>query len=240
MLPVLLAVGGVDHQEIFILDEVIEKRVINGPTGFVGDDCVLCTPLSDVEGFSVIGQNMLKELHCPCAAHDESAHVGDIEEPCPLPGGQVLLHNAPSVPQRHLPACEFHHLGVQGHVSFVENGSLEFAHGSSPFLLVASGRPAALPGDAPAFDEGFQLTQALLNPRRIDARVGQADGEALLSFHGSAKVQSCAHRNAGFVQQSYWRGCSPIQRRLFSSLSRKENLFAFPRWKPESLEPYLG
>ncbi len=188
VLPVLLAVGGVHYQEIFILEELIEKGVINGPAGFVGDDRVLCSALPDVEGFSVIGQDMLKELHCPCPAHDESAHVGDIEEPCLLPGGQVLLHDAASVPQRHFPACEIHHLGAQGHVPVVENGSLEFTHGSSPFLLLTSGRPAALPGDGLTFNEGLQLIQAFLDLLRLDDQVGQADGEVLLSFHGPAKV----------------------------------------------------
>ena len=61
-------------------------------------------------------------------------------------------------------------------------------------------------GDDSAFDEGLELTWTFLDIRCVNAGVGQPDVEVLLAFHGSAKVQPRAHRNAGFVQQSLTEG----------------------------------
>jgi hypothetical protein len=60
--------------------------------------------------------------------------VGNVKKPSPLARGQMLLHNASGIKNGHLPAGEFHDLGAEGHVLFIENGSVKSAHPYSPFL----------------------------------------------------------------------------------------------------------
>ena len=109
VLPVLLPVGGVDDQQVLVLDEAVEVGVVDGAAGRRGDDRVL--RLADVERGGVVGEDVLEERQGVGAAEDEAAHVGDVEEPGAAACRQVLGDDARRVLEGHLPAGEVDHLG---------------------------------------------------------------------------------------------------------------------------------
>ena len=72
---------------------------------------VLGPSVSGVEGFNVIGQDVLQKFHRLGAAYDESAHMGDIEEAGSLAGSQMLFYDTGRIHHRHIPAPKIDHLG---------------------------------------------------------------------------------------------------------------------------------
>ena len=66
VLPVLDAVGGVDHQQVLVLDEAVEVGVVDGAAGGRGHDRVL--RLQRIERLGVVGEHVLEEGHGAGAA----------------------------------------------------------------------------------------------------------------------------------------------------------------------------
>ena len=73
---------------------------------------------------------MLQEAQCASSSDNETPHVGDIEKAGVPARGQVLLHDAAGVVQRHVPAGEVDHPGAQGDMSAVKDRLLRLAHHS--------------------------------------------------------------------------------------------------------------
>ena len=130
MIEVLVRVGGVDHQQIPVLEEPIQVCVVHGAAVLGRDDAVL--GLVQVQCQHVAGQHVLQEGHRVGALHPEPAHVAHVEEAAAVPGEQVLGDDALGVLDGHLPAAEVHHGGARLHVGVVELGPFELAHENPP------------------------------------------------------------------------------------------------------------
>ena len=120
VIPVLLTVGPVDHQQIFLLHKAIEISIVNSPPVFVGDQSVLGTHLTISRASALLVRTCWRNCKCPGTPDDETAHVGNIKKPCTFTSGQMLVHNTSWVKNGHLPAGKIHYLGAQGHMLVVE------------------------------------------------------------------------------------------------------------------------
>ena len=74
----------VDDQQVFILNKAVEVSIVHGPAVFIGDHRVLA--FFDFQGGGIVGQGILEKIKGIGPADNESAHVGDIEQPR-LPAG---------------------------------------------------------------------------------------------------------------------------------------------------------
>ena len=131
---VLVRVGGVDHQEVPVLEEPIEVGVVHGAAVLVGDDAVL--GFVHVQGQHVAGQHVLQEGDRVGALHPQPPHVTHVEEAAAVAGEQVLGDDALRVLDGHLPAAEVHHGGARRKVGVVELGPFELAHKNPPTVFV--------------------------------------------------------------------------------------------------------
>ena len=111
MTPVLFPVGGIDHQEIGIFEKAVEIGVIHRTPLGVGQQGVLA--LARFQCGRVVGQSVLQKPEAFPAGNDKPAHMRDIEQTGPAPGGQVLLQDAAGILNGHRPAPEFDHLGFE-------------------------------------------------------------------------------------------------------------------------------
>ena len=123
VVPVLVAVGRVDDEEVLAVDEAVEVGVIDCAAGLGGHHRVL--RLQQVEGFGVVGEHVLQEGRRAGAAQYEAAHVRDVEEAGAAAGGEVLGDDAARVLDRHVPAAEVDHPGAGGDVLRVEGRAQE-------------------------------------------------------------------------------------------------------------------
>ena len=135
VLQVLVDVGGVDHQQIVVLLEQIQIRVVHGAAVLVGNDAVLGHV--QVQGADVAGQHVLKKFLALGPLNQQAAHVGHVEQAAHLAGIQVLGDDAGGILDGHLPPAEVHHGGPGGHMHVIQLRALQFAHFlSSSFRFV--------------------------------------------------------------------------------------------------------
>jgi hypothetical protein len=62
---------------------------------------------------------VLKKPQGTVSPDNKASHVGDVEKPGPLARGQVFLHNAGWIKDRHLPPGKINYLGFMFHVPFI-------------------------------------------------------------------------------------------------------------------------
>ena len=122
--PVLLRIGGIDHQEVFRLFETVEVGVVDRSAGFIGQDSVLSLPR--LHGKGIIGQGILQEGQGALPGDPEPSHVGDVKEAAGPARGEVLLHNSRFVVQGHLPTPEINHVGPMTLVPGIQSGFFRF------------------------------------------------------------------------------------------------------------------
>ena len=139
---VLVRVGGVHHQQIPVLKEPIQIRVVHGAAVLVGDHAVL--GLVPVQSLDVAGQHMLQKGHRLGALHPQPPHVAHVEKAAAVAGEQMFRHDPLRVLDGHLPAAEVHHGGAGLHMDVIELGAFELAHVDPPVSyldrLAACGR----------------------------------------------------------------------------------------------------
>ena len=131
--PVRCPVGGVDHEEVLARGKPVEIGVVQGAAPVVGDHRVLRE--TGIEGRGIVGQEMLEEGQGAGAADGESAHVGDIEKPRPLPRGQMLLHDPLPILEGHVPAAEVDHRRPEGDVVFVQDRLEQLPHDLPLYII---------------------------------------------------------------------------------------------------------
>ena len=68
----------------------------------------------------VVGQRDLERVERTGTEDPNGAEVADVERHGPVAAGAVLGQRAVGIVERHVPAAERHHLGVQGAVRGVE------------------------------------------------------------------------------------------------------------------------
>ena len=107
-IPILVAIGSVDDQQVLVFAEPVEVGVVDGAAGIRGNEGVL--RLTHLQSTCAVGQHLQKKRLGPLPAHHESAHVRDIEKAAPASGGEVLANDAGFVLHRHVPAAEGNHL----------------------------------------------------------------------------------------------------------------------------------
>ena len=87
MFPVLIPVGRVHHQEVFILFKAIEIGIVNSSSGSIRDEGILGPRCPDVERGRIIGQDMLQEFQGVSTPDDEPTHMRYIKQPRSFSGG---------------------------------------------------------------------------------------------------------------------------------------------------------
>ena len=117
-LPVLLTVGGVDHEQEVFSAQAVQVRVVERSPGRRGDHGVLRP--SGPQGGRVVRQDLLEQRQRAGAPEHEAPHVGDVEQSRVPPGAQVLVDDARGVLDGHFPAPELDHAGTEGNVAFVQ------------------------------------------------------------------------------------------------------------------------
>ena len=117
MHQVFFCIGGVHHQQIVVLLEQIQIRVVHGPAVLVGNDAVLRQ--IHVQRRHVAGQHVLQEFPAIRPFDQQTAHVGHIKQAAYLPGVEVLGNNAAGVLNGHFPSAEVHHFRAGGHMDVV-------------------------------------------------------------------------------------------------------------------------
>ena len=148
MLQILVDVGGVDHQQIAVLLEQVQIRVVHGAAVLVGNDAVLGHV--QVQSADVAGQHMLEKFLALGPLDQQAAHVGHVEQAAHLAGVQMLGDDAGRILDGHFPPAEVHHGGPGGNMHVVQLRALQFAHFlSSSFKVVPSCFWAAKKGAKP-------------------------------------------------------------------------------------------
>ncbi|MNT48408.1 hypothetical protein D3C72_1851890 [compost metagenome] len=110
--PVLVDVGGVHDQQVTVA-LAADDGIVHHSAGRAGELGV--EALADGKVEDVAGHHPGQEAGCAFSAHNELAHVRDVEEADGLADRLVLLDDA-RVLHRHVPAAERHHAGLQGEV----------------------------------------------------------------------------------------------------------------------------
>ena len=176
--PVLVAVGGIHHQQVLILGEPVEVCIVDSATGLGGDEGVL--RLADLQGPRAVGQDLEKKCLGALPAHHETAHVRYVEQAAIASGREMLADDAGLVLYRHVPTAKGNHLSLMRHVPFMQYGLLQLSivvvrHGLYPIL--ASGRLD--PGGNSISDQrSDQETGDRSNRRWIVAAPGGGSGAA--------------------------------------------------------------
>lgn len=126
MQQVLVGVGGVDDQQKPVFLILVQVSVVHSAAPLVGDDAVLGP--SGNQSRRVAGQHFLQERQPVRALHNQTAHVGHIENATVPAIIQVLRHDSRGILNGHLPAAEIHHGRSCRHMGIVKRGALQFTH----------------------------------------------------------------------------------------------------------------
>ena len=127
---ILIGVGGVHHQQIAVLLEQVQVRVVHRAAVGVGDDAVLGHV--QVQRADVAGQHMLQKRLALRPLDQQAAHVGHVEQAAHLTGIQMLGNDAAGILDGHFPSAEVHQLRAGGHMDVIQLGTLQFAHTFCP------------------------------------------------------------------------------------------------------------
>ena len=122
VLPVLFAVGRVDHQQILILVKSVKIGIIHSTALFIGNHGVLT--LFDFQAGGIIGKHVLQKIKGPRAGNDKTAHMRNVEKTRMVACCQMFLQNSALVLNRHIPAAKINHGRIQRQMAIVKNGSL--------------------------------------------------------------------------------------------------------------------
>ena len=117
MHQVFFCIGGVHHQQIVVLLEHVQVRIVHSAAVLVGNDTVLRQIY--VQRRHVAGQHVLQEFPAIRPFDQQAAHVGHIKQAAHLPGVEVLGNNAAGVLDGHFPSAEVHHFRAGGHMDVV-------------------------------------------------------------------------------------------------------------------------
>ena len=120
--PVLVRVGGVDHDLVDIFAPVIDQQIVDHPA--VGVQQIAVEALAGGIPAHVIGAHQVEELGRVRAAGFEDAHVCHVEEPGGLADRVVLVEHA-GVPDGHVPAGKRDDLAGVRPVPLVKGCALE-------------------------------------------------------------------------------------------------------------------
>jgi len=123
-LEVAILVAGIDHHQVACVRHRIDEDVIDDAALLVAEQGVL-----DSTGLEPIQVTRDDTLSHAVVNDSQLTHVGEIEETNGLAHCTVFFADA-AVLQRHHPAAEVRHLGVQGHVLLVKRGSLRGGRGA--------------------------------------------------------------------------------------------------------------
>lgn len=102
--------GGVDDEEEFFGLDLIDVKVVNRAAALIAHQGVLA--LAVLQFADVVGQDAVEEFRGGAAAHDDLAHVGNIEQSGGGAHGLVFIEDA-GVVQGHFPAAEINQAGAQ-------------------------------------------------------------------------------------------------------------------------------
>src|SRR3989338_4013926 len=116
-LDVAGAPGAIDNDEAVLTVEAIDDDVIQNAALLVQEHGVAGPPRADIA--HVAHRELIQGLQGSRPADPHLSHVGDIEHPGAGSHGLMLFEDA-GVVERHLPAMEVRHLGVEGTVEAVQ------------------------------------------------------------------------------------------------------------------------
>ena len=123
--PVLVDIGGIDHEEEVVLAHLVDEQVVDRSTVLVAHHAVEDLPYWGTS--HIIGEDMLHIALGILAAHRYLSHVRDIEESHLLSDCMMLWGNACIlIEQRHVKASERHHRRTKRHMLVVQARHLVF------------------------------------------------------------------------------------------------------------------
>ena len=111
--PVLLYVGSIDNQQVFLGFILINKQVVHNASILVWKTGVL--HLTGSKRRHIIRSHFLQKVQCMRTFHPKLSHVGDIEHTHTIHNGHVFVDNT-GVFDRHVETCKFMHFGTECNV----------------------------------------------------------------------------------------------------------------------------
>ena len=114
-IPILIDIGSIDYQEVFVLTVLIDQKVVDHATGFVGKTSIL--HLSRKKGSYIIGSYLLQKVHGLQPFYPKFSHVRDIEYSNRMAYSQMFVNNA-RIFYGHVVSRKFMHFSTQCDVSF--------------------------------------------------------------------------------------------------------------------------
>ena len=91
-LVVLVPVGGVDHDEIFFVGELVHDEVVDDAALVIAHDAV--AHLAHGHAGEVVGEQVVQGFQGRGAGEEHFSHVGDVEQAGRLTHGHVFLDDA--------------------------------------------------------------------------------------------------------------------------------------------------
>ena len=120
--PVLIDIGGIDHEEEIILSQLIDQKVIDGTTVLVAHHTV--EDLTYRHRSDIVGEDVVHITFGIRAAYDDLSHMGDIKQSHLLTYCIMLRSDTRIlIEQRHVEATKRHHHGPQRQMLVVETGA---------------------------------------------------------------------------------------------------------------------
>jgi hypothetical protein len=121
--PVLVYVGGIDHEVIFILCVAIDEQVIYDTAYIIGQAGVLYLAIGEFGG--VIGSDELYQFERPWPAQHKLAHVRHIKHAYTI-AHLIVLGIDTGIRNRHIISCELCHPGAERLMNVCEGGIFHF------------------------------------------------------------------------------------------------------------------
>ena len=112
-IPVLFDVGGIHHQQVFVLVYAIHQEVIHYAALLIGEIIVLSLAVGQYR--HVVGTNLLKEVQCPGAADGKFTHMGNIEHAHSLANTEMFGQDT-GIFDGHVVTGKFMHFGFEPQV----------------------------------------------------------------------------------------------------------------------------
>ena len=123
--PVLLYVGSIDNQQVFLGFILINKQVVHNASILVWKTGVL--HLTGSKRRHIIRSHFLQKVRCMRTFHPKLSHVGDIEHTDTLTNSEMFIDDA-GIFNRHIVSRKFVHLSPQRDMCFCKRSGF---HGRS-------------------------------------------------------------------------------------------------------------
>src|SRR4030067_3500745 len=108
---IFVTVRGIDRQEElktkFLVGQFIDEEVVDAGSILITEDGVMGIQHRHFAG--VVGYHLVDEGLSFRAANEDLPHMVDIEQPCAMASGMMLLDGSGRILNRHLPTGEWDH-----------------------------------------------------------------------------------------------------------------------------------